>query len=283
MAVLELDSPMNKFIHLSSILTLSLAASACKQAPAVSPTPDPQLESMVMQQAESASPGSEMVNEQLFRGVGYDKGEFQDFRVELQAGQCYIFVGAADETVSAFQIFVFDPQNSRATSEKAKGREALAQHCPTETGTYKVQGKIGRGAGHFAIGVFGKDAPAKLAKVEEGPAKLDLEAMILKDAEAAAPGATQVGTFYTGTAEKNDFFLKLDKGTCYWFIGAAQADVDDYYIYLWDQGGTRLGQTKADTNKAQFGYCAKESSMFRVQVKVDEDDDAVKLGVFAKK
>lgn len=252
-------------------------------APEVGVTPDPQLESMVQQQAETAAPGSEMVTDTLFRGVGYDKGEFQDFRVELQSGQCYIFVGAGDETIGALQLFVWDPDNSRVASDRSKKREALAQLCPETTGTYKLQGKIGRGAGHFAIGVFGKEAPEKPAEAAPADDKADLEKIINDEAAATAPGAAQLGNFYTGTATKSDFYVQLEKGTCYWFIGAAQPGVDDYYIYLWDPSNKRIGETKADSNKAQFGHCAEKSAMYHVQVKVDDDEDAVKLGVFAKK
>lgn len=261
-----------------------VALNGCgRAAPEVGETPDPKLESMINQQAETAAPGSEMVTKTLFRGIGYDKGDSQDFRVELQAGQCYVFVGAADETVGALQLFLWDPSESRVESDRSKKREALMQYCPKETGTFKLQGKIGKGAGHFAIGVFGKEAPEK--PVVEAPKddKLDLEKMITDEATATAPGATQVGNFYTGTASKNDFFVQLEKGTCYWFIGAAQKGVDDYYIYLWDQNNKRMGETKASSNKAQFGHCAEKSSMYRVQVKVDSDKDEVKLGIFAKK
>ncbi len=263
---------------------VALSLLACRgEAPEVGATPDPQLDSMVNQQAESAAPGSVMVNDVLLRGVGYDRGESQDFHVELTAGQCYVVVGAADETVTSLHLLMWNPANKRVAMARPKGREALVQHCPEETGSYKIQGKIGKGAGHFAIGVFGKEAPEKVVKEEPKENKADLEKIIKDDASSMAPGAEQVGNFYTGTAKKNEFFVQLDKGTCYWFIGAAQKGVDDYYIYLWNQEGKRMGESKADSNKANFGHCAKESSMYKVQVKVDDDNDEVKLGVFAKK
>jgi hypothetical protein len=258
---------------------------ACRgEAPEVGATPDPQIDSMVNQQAESAAPGSVMVSETLLRGVGYDKGELQDFHVEMTAGQCYVIVGAADETVTSLHLTVWDPANKRVGQDRSKSREALVQHCPKETGSYKIQGKIGRGAGHFAIGVFGKEAPEKAAAAEEPKAdKADLEAIINADAESIAPGAKQDGKFYTGTAKKSEFYVQLEKGTCYWFIGAAQPGVDDYYLYLWNQEGKRLTESKADSNKANIGHCAKDSSMYKVQIKVDDDSDEVKLGIFSKK
>jgi hypothetical protein len=156
--------------HLSVACVMTLAM-ACRGAPPeVGATPDPQLESMINQQAESAAPGSVMVNEALFRGVAYDRGEFQDFRVELVKGNCYVFVAASDQTATALHLFVWDPEDKKVADDKSKTREALAQTCPKQTGTYKVQGKIARGAGHFAIGVFGKEAPeGAVAEAEPVP------------------------------------------------------------------------------------------------------------------
>ena len=276
--------------HLSIACVMTLAM-ACRGAPPeVGATPDPQLESMINQQAESAAPGSVMVNEALFRGVAYDRGEFQDFRIELVKGNCYVFVAASDQTATALHLFVWDPEDKKVADDKSKTREALAQTCPKQTGTYKVQGKVARGAGHFAIGVFGKEAPeGAVAEAEPEPpkepekVKLDLEKIINEEAGAVAPGTKQVGNFYNGTSAKSEFFVELEKGNCYWFIGAAQAEVKDYYIYLWDGDQKRIGETKAEGNKAQFGHCVKESGMFRVQMKVDDANDTVKLGIFGKK
>ena len=263
---------------------------ACRGAPPeVGATPDPDLESMINQQAESAAPGSVMVNEPLFRGVAYDRGEFQDFRVELSAGNCYVVVGAADETAKVLHLFVWDPNNDKVADDKSKSRQALAQLCPKRTGTYKIQGKVAKGAGHFAIGVFGKEAPEGAEPTEpEGPpepakpAKLDLEKVINEEAAAVAPGTKQVGSFYSGTSSKSEFFVELQKDNCYWLIGAAQVEVKDYAIFLWSEE-KRIGEAKSDGNKAQFAHCVKESGMYRVQMKVDNADDVVKLGIFGKK
>jgi hypothetical protein len=246
----------------------------------VNPTPSPEIDSLIQQQAETAMPGSQQIAEQLFRGVAYDKGGSQDFRIELEQGKCYGFVGAADPGVERLEIFLWDPGDSRIDSNKSKTREAFVQYCADKTGTYRFQAKVGRGAGHFAVGVFGKDAPEKAP--EPTVAKMDLEKIIEDEAGSVAPGATRLGNFYKATTEKADFYVQLDKNTCYWFIGAATEAVDDYYIYLWDQKKTRIGETKADTNRAHFGHCAESSAMYHLQVKVDDADDEVKLGVYAK-
>jgi hypothetical protein len=277
----------------TSFLALALAGAlsiGCRgEAPPVSPTPSPELESMIDQQAESAAPGSEKVGA-LFRGVAYDRGEFEEFRVEVEAGQCYYFVAAGDPTIEVFQLSVWDGKSKRPVEdEKAKGREALVKFCPKETGVSRFRGKVGRGAGHFAIGVFKKVAPQEQAEpVDQG---MDLEKVINDEAASVAPGSTLVNMYTTktcgsgsaGKCEEHDFYVQLERGTCYWFIGAAQKHVDDFYIYLWDPKNKRVGENKAKANKAQFGHCATDSGMFHVQAKLDDATKPAKVGVFAQK
>jgi hypothetical protein len=267
---------MKSLAPLATIVFLT----ACRgEAPPVSPTPSPELESMIKQQAESAAPESEQVGA-LYRGVAYDRGESEEFRVETEAGQCYTFVAAGDPTVEVFDLRVWGKSKIPAARDKSKGREALVQYCPEETGVARFEGKVAKGAGHFAIGIFKKGAPEKVEVVEKSD-KLDLDKLIADEAAAAAPGS-KLENMYVAKGKQTDWYAQLKKGSCYWFIGAGQKDVDDFYIYLWDPKNSRIGQTKADSNKAQFGHCPTEDGMFHVQLKVDDDSDEAKVGVFSK-
>ncbi len=267
-------------MNLARALPLVVLLTACRgEAPPVSPTPSPELESMIKQQAESAAPDSEQVGA-LYRGVAHDRGEGDEFRVEVEAGQCYVFVAAGDPTIEVFDLRVWGKSKIAAARDKSKGREALARFCPEETGVSRFEGKVAKGAGHFAIGVFKKGAPKP---VEEAPKKgqLDLDKIIQDDAAAAAPGS-KLENMYTAKGKTTDWYAQMKKGTCYWLIGAGQKDVDDFYIYLWDPKNNRVGQTKADSNKAQFGHCPNEDGMFHIQLKVDDDEFEAKVGVFSK-
>lgn len=265
--------------NLAPAFAFVLLAACRGEAPPVSPTPSPELESMIKQQAESAAPDSEQVGA-LFRGVAYDRGEGEEFRVETEAGQCYTIVAAGDPTIEVFDLRVWGKSKIPAARDKSKGREALVQYCPEETGVARFEGKVGRGAGHFAIGVFKKGAPEKVEVVEKKD-KLDLDKVIADEAAGAAPGA-KLENMYVAKGKQTDWYAQLKKGQCYWVIGAGQKDVDDFYIYMWDPRNNRIGQTKADSNKAQFGHCPTEDGMFHIQLKVDNDDDEAKVGVFSK-
>lgn len=265
--------------HLAPVSALVFLVACRGEAPPVAPTPSPELESMIKQQAESAAPDSEQVGA-LYRGVAYDRGEGDEFRVETEAGQCYTFVAAGDSTVEVFDLRVWGPKGKAPKArDKSKGREALTQYCPEETGVARFEGKVAKGAGHFAIGVFKKGAPEKVEPVAEKG--LDLDKIIQDEAAAAAPGA-KMEQMYTAKADKTDWYTQLKKGQCYWFIGAGQAEVDDFYLYVWDPKNNQIGKNKADGNKAQFGHCPEQDGMFHVQLKVDDTSHEAKVGVFSK-
>ncbi len=272
--------------RIACLAILALAACGGKKHQ-IAKEPSPAIDTGVESQ-RSAFSGAEPVGE-LHRGAIDRTGTGQQFRVEMEVGQCYFLVGQGDDQIEALALYLWDEGGSRVASEGSPNNAVVLSHCPESSGLYKFESKVKGGAGHFAVGVFkkphtAKAAPAPEAKpkvVDRGPA---LEKLITDEAAAVAAGATQKGAFYkAGTVEVTDWYLELSKGQCYWFIGAATDEVDDYYIYLWDPANVRVGQTKADTNKATFGHCPTKTGMFHLQVKVDDEDGAVRLGVFEKK
>lgn len=267
--------------HASSIVLASLlSVAACKSPPPVAPTASPDIEKRIETQASSAAPGSARLGE-LHRGVAYNRNEASDFRVELERGKCYWIVGSGDDTVEKLGIYLWDQDDSRVDSDRSRNASALVKHCPEKTGTFKFEVKVMAGAGHFAAAIYEKAADD--TPPPPPPKVVDLDAIIAAEAKANAPGATQVGELFAGSVGKNDWYTQLDKGTCYWFIGAGGDDIDDFYIYLWDPKNSRIGETKADDKKAVYGHCAEQSGMFHVQVKTDSGSEKYKLGIFAKK
>ena len=272
---------------LATLALLTLAVAGCGGKKQIANAPSPAIDAGVESQRAAFS-GAEPVGD-LHRGAIDRTGTGQQFRVEMEVGQCYYLVGQGDEQVESLALYLWDQSGSRVASEGSPNNAVVLSHCPESSGLYKFESKIKEGAGHFAVGVFKKPNTAKAAPEPEPAAPavdrgLALEKLILAEAASAAPGATQKGAFHkAGTTEVTDWYVELSKGQCYWFIGAATDEVDDYYIYLWDPANVRVGQTKADTNKATFGHCPVKTGMFHLQVKVDDEDGVVRLGVFEKK
>jgi hypothetical protein len=263
---------------------LALGVTACfigDPPPAVGAEPSTELESMIQTKADAQAPGAERVGD-LLRGVGKDEGERADFKVPLQEGACYAIIAAGDPTVSGLTLSIWDKHTFRAGHDAADGREAFVELCAEHSAEYQVQGKIGGGAGHFAIAVFKKSGggPETAGGAPPVTNEADIEKVIKDDAKSAAADAKQLGGFYTAKDGKNDYYVELQKDVCYWFIARGTAD-RDFKLTLWDGRNGRIDQIDASGGRAQVAHCAGEKNMYHVQVKTSGEGGAVKLGVFS--
>ncbi|MCS6913554.1 MAG: hypothetical protein RMK29_18710 [Myxococcales bacterium] len=105
-------------------------------------------------------------------------------------------------------------------------------------------------------------------------------------AAAAAPGATRVGPFYQGFANKeddrSDWYLPLTPGTCYWFSGAGGPGVQKLYLYLWDQNGKRVADIKPSGPMALLAYCPTVGGMYHLQAKSASGHGPYTVGVYQR-
>lgn len=260
---------------------VALTAACGHRAPPVAAAPPPDLDQRADQQAHSAAPTGERVGEVL-HGVSHEEDQFTDWRVQLDAGQCYWFGYAGDGGITKFSMYIFSPTDSRLDSARGKPPQGVFTHCAQQSGIYRVQGKVAGGAGHYAVVVYktkGQDPPPP-PKAEP---KLDLEAMIEKQAAATAPGAKRVGEFFAGTADTSDWATAMEPGKCYWIIGAGEPKkVKKLWLYLWDGHNKRITESKSDSETAVIGHCATEAGMFKFQAKVESGSGPYKVGVYAK-
>jgi hypothetical protein len=244
-------------------------------------TADPQLDSVADTNAKAASVRRSGVplNGQILHGETTRPGGSQDFRVQLDADHCYWFGAATNELGQSISLIVQDPKGAEVASEKGKSTDALLEYCPATDGVFKVQGKTGY-HGPFSVAVYQgtRLSPAVTAVGDATP-----EALIAKEALAAAPGAKQVGTYYEGTADETSWSTSLTKGKCYWFIGAGTpGKTKKLWLYLWDPQNSRIADNKGDSNVVTTGHCAKSTGMFKFQAKVHSGSGPYKVAVFEK-
>lgn len=174
---------------------------------------------------------------------------------------------------------VTDPHGAEVALEKGKSTDAVLEYCPAIDGIFKLETKLGH-HGLFSVAVYQgtRVAPAVVATTDLTP-----EALITKEAQAAAPGAKQVGSYFEGTADQTSWSTPLTKGKCYWFIGAgAPGKVKKLWLYLWDPTNKRITENKAESNVVTTGHCAKETGMFKFQAKVYSGGGPYKVAVFEK-
>lgn len=248
----------------------------------VNAVPPQGLDSAVEQQARVATPDGPLVG-QIMRGYGGDDDDKKDFTIALDAKHCYWFSGVGDQGVEKLSLYLWDPNDKRVESKRAGTPQALMRYCPTMPGPYRLQGKVGDGAGYFAIGVYAaeRDAAPPPPPAEEKP---DLEALIQQQASAAASGATRVGNYFEGSADQTDWSIPMQPGKCYWVIGAGEpGKIKKLWLYLWDPQNHRITENKAQSNTVMVGHCPTQPGMYKFQAKVDSGSGNYKVGVFEKK
>jgi hypothetical protein len=245
--------------------------------------PDPQLDSVADTNAKAASVRRSGVplNGQILHGETTRPGGSQEFRVQLDADHCYWFGGATNEMGQTISLVVQDPKGAEVASEKGKSTDALLEYCPATDGVFKLQSKLAH-HGQFSVAVY-QGTRLSPAASPTGDAGQTPEALIAKEALAAAPGAKQVGTFYEGTADQTSWSTALTKGKCYWFIGAGTpGKTKKLWLYLWDPTNSRITENKGESNVVTTGHCAKQTGMFKFQAKVYSGSGPYKVAVFEK-
>jgi len=238
---------------------------------------NPALEATAQESAQAASVKHQGIRQgEILRGATYGDKESVDFRVAMDSDHCYWIGGAANERLG---LYLFDPKGKRVESRLPKTNDALLEYCPSSDGLHRLETKLHR-KGELAVAVYvgAKPEPVAAPVAAAGPT---LEEMIAKEAAAAAPGATQVGTMFEGSVDETTWSTALEAGKCYWFIGAGQTGkVKRLALYVWDPKSSRITQTKAESNIVTSGHCSKETGMYRFQAKVTSGSGPYKVAVY---
>ncbi|MFO0546780.1 MAG: hypothetical protein U0271_00265 [Polyangiaceae bacterium] len=250
-----------------------------KTAIDVSPDAPSWLDDKVVEVGHAAAPEAVQVGT-IYKGVAEKTGERTDWKVQLEANQCYWFSGVGDDTVERLHLFLFDGGNKRVAIEKSKKSTSTMTYCAEKTDMYRLQAKVQAGAGHFGVGIFSRKAPPK--DVAEKPKPRDLSEDVEREASAVAPGSTRVGNYFQGSVDKTEWYTQLEVGKCYWFVAVGDADVDELSLYLWGPDNKRITENKSDSTKSNIGHCPKQSGMYKFQAKVTSGSGSYTVGVYAK-
>jgi hypothetical protein len=260
----------------------SLGCGHRHEAHAVSPTPPEGLDGRaeeVARDASSSKNGQRTENPAL-RGIAYQDDDTKEWDVRLDDKHCYWFGGAGDAAIRKLSLYLWDPQDKTVTKDRSSRSTAVVTVCPTQTGRYRLQGKVAEGYGHFSVVIYASGAPERVAP----PPEATMDSLIEDQAKSAAVGAARVGALYEGAGEKTDWFTPLEAGSCYWFIGAGEPKhVKKLSIYLWDPKDKRVSETFADSNTAMVGHCPTETGMYRFEAKVTSGSGHYKAAVYKKK
>lgn len=281
-------APMRRLTSLLSIVSLapaalSLVACGGHERIVVSPEPPRDLESRAEAEARSSANEGERVGDTL-RGVAHRDDASTDWRIQLDEGQCYWFGYAGDAGVQKFSMYIWDPKDKRLDSARGKPPQGIFTHCAETSGIYRLQGKVSEGAGHYAVVVYKTKGAEKKPEPAKAPEPTsDLAATIEKKAAQAAAGAKRSGDFVEGTAETTELYTAMEAGKCYWIVAAGEpGKVKKLFLYLWDPKSKRVTENKSDSETTMVGHCAKESGMYKYQLKVDSGSGPYKAAIYVK-
>jgi hypothetical protein len=109
-----------------------------------------------------------------------------------------------------------------------------------------------------------------------------LTSVIDQQMAAQAPDARRMRDFLIGQGERTDFVVNLEAGRCYWFSGAADAEVERLSMYLWGPpSGHRLADSRPHSRNTTLGYCPMMSGNYKFQAKI-EGEGRYLVGVYEK-
>ncbi len=99
-------------------------------------------------------------------------------------------------------------------------------------------------------------------------------------------GGYRIGDFFRGFAAdedgRADWYLNLDAGRCYHFIGAGGPGVRELSLYLWFPTGRRAATERASTPIATTTFCTPMAGPYHLQAKVSEGRGEFRVGVYTK-
>lgn len=282
-------------------LSLVVGVAGCRRnKQPLTPEPPDWMEPTVSQQAQEVAPHATAVTPVLV-ALAYREGQRSNYDLHLEKDHCYLFSAVGDSTVEVLYLNIWDPEDDRVAKAKEPGPGMVMEYCPEVSGKHEFEVKVDDGHGHYLARVFSKEPGAPMAldpsqlpqppaAGEEpapsvaSPAAADpLGKKVDEMAAASAPDADRVGSHFKGDADKSDWYVALEQGKCYWFIGAGDEGVKQLALFLWDPSDKRVQDNKSESNRVEIGFCPDTAGMYHFQAKILDGAGSYRVGVFAKK
>jgi hypothetical protein len=153
-------SPLGRITVALAIAVALMACESPRKAGAPEPAPeplpdDPVLASIVTVARERAS--HMKAEGEPHRGE-LREGQTRDLALVLKDPFCYALLGAAGDGAQDLSLLLFDPTGVPVQKDASAGRQptlGLAEPlCPPAPGLYRLEVRMVKGAGPFALGVY---------------------------------------------------------------------------------------------------------------------------------
>lgn len=256
--------------------------------PPVQPA-DP-LSRRLMELAGNYAPGSRLVG-QIKRGAA-SRGDSVNYGYTLAPGHCYTIIAAGGPGATDIDLYLFDPNRRRVTSDRERNNFPHISHCAGLPGPYRVEVKMYRGDGPFALGVFdaqggpAPQAPRVVAPMPAAPPAVDpLLTRLAEVAAAVAPGSQAASQVFRGAGETHarvDYPVNLQPGRCYTFIAVGAPGVTDLDLYVFDPNRSRVASDREANNFPHVSHCASLPAPYTIRVQMYRGSGPYVMQVFAQ-
>jgi hypothetical protein len=265
-----------------AIACIALAGCSRHEKVAIAPEAPVWMDTEIEKQAKTQAPNAQQIGAIMKDGIE-ELGGMTEFNVQLEDHKCYWFSAVGDEGMSRLGLFVFEGKSKiAAASQKSKDARAVATLCVKTPGMHRVRIKVGDGAGHVGVGIYGEKAleapPPAEAKKQTWE---EIEAQVSEEAGSAAQGAKQVGKFMRAE-DRQQWSVQMQAGKCYWAVAVGGDGVKELALYLWDPNNKRVADNKMDNKKVSVGHCPTESAMYRFETKLVSGSGKYAVGIYEK-
>jgi hypothetical protein len=250
--------------------------------------------------AQSLAPGQPPVTPAMGGFMAWRRP--YSYLVPMEAGRCYTILGIGGPGVVDLDLFLFDPNNLRVALDRHTNNWPRIAYCASFPGQYRVEAKVKRGAGEAAVrayyastaGAPAQPMPPSAPIVVIPPPPPDapeptsdtLSLAVDAQAQVSAPGYSRQSEIYRGVAGseggRSDWYVQLEAGRCYNFIGAGGAGVRKLFLYLWEPSGRRVTDRRNPGPLTIMPYCAPFAGPYHLQAKVDEGAGEYRVGVYVR-
>jgi hypothetical protein len=265
---------------------------------------------MVQQQlaslAQAGAPGQPPAS-QVFGGTFAWRRPYS-FPVTMEAGRCYTILGVGGPGVVDLDLFLFDPGNQRVALDRETNNFPRISYCASFPGAYRIEAKVKRGAGEVALRAYHYSSapsanapppiviqdvppPAPIVVIpppppgEPDPGPDVLSLAVDQQSGVSAPGYQRLGAIYRGAGSdgsRSDWYLPLEAGRCYMFIGAGGAGIGRLYLYLWGPDGRRVTERRNPSPLTVMPFCAPYPGSYHMQAKIGEGAGEYRVGVYVR-
>ena len=223
----------------------------------------------------------------------HDSKEEMEWFVPMKVGRCYWVVAHGSEKIKELSLYLWNDDGDRMTENREGSKKVSIVHCPWEAGMFRFQVKIAAGKGPYSAAVYSKpgepmEKPKKKGgilgtgikfgkKGKKESTVTPLGPLVDDEAASSAPGAARVGDFYESDEKSHEWFVELEKDSCYYLVGVGEkGKVKGLSLYLWSPKGKRVTENTHGSEKVSIAHCSDKTGMYRFPGQDDQGQGSLR-------